>query len=827
MAEVLIIASALSVQDPRERPLDAKQAVDQAQADFKDERSDFLVYLNIWKWYQQAKVNRSSRKDFNMQMAKRYLNPNRMREWEEVQSQLTELVKEKHWKINSSEAISEHIHLALLSGLLGNVGYKSEHESFYLGARGIKFSVHPSSGLHKKAGRWIMAAELLETNKLYARCVATIKPEWVEQVGVHLIQKHHVDPRWEKNSGQAVTLENGTLYGLPVYLRRPISLASINPKDARTLLITEGLVAFQVKTNLPFYTHNQQLINELEKLEHQARRQDILVDETLIAQFYDQKIPDHVINLKSLEYWLKTAPAETMQSLKLNKQDLLSKQAAGFTTELYPKQLNQGSLSFKLSYHFEPGSPRDGVTMTVPLLMLNQVDPTQCEWLVPGLLKDKVTLLLKSLPQKIRRHCVPVPQFAEQFVNFVQANSHHQNKSSLLECLRLFVNEHTPARPILSDFKFDNLPAHLFMNFKLIDDSGRQLDMQRSLASLKAEWGKQASAQFKQTAQQELIVVDQVAVAAQCLQPTQQGKTAPSTLNSTVRQNNDPNERIVSWTFGELSELMEISRQGQLLLGYPALKDCQTHCVLEVFDEPEMAKRVHLKGLIRLFSIALKENLKYLQKNLPELNKISMLYMGIGRTDDLQEQWLNLAILLSALESNWPNNKNEFNQLVEYSRSKINLIALEIGRVLQATFAEFDVLQKKLKAVHHKYPDAFKDIENQMGWLFPEQFLMVRPWSQLQHYPRYLKAAVLRLEKLPHAADRDYELMTQVQQLNLNWVRLQARLKGFEDEAMSQFAWQLQELRVGLFAQSLKTPYPVSVKRLEKVWASIESRLKL
>ncbi|MDX1668560.1 MAG: DUF3418 domain-containing protein, partial [Limnobacter sp.] len=817
LSELLIIASGLSIQDPRERPHEAQQAADQAHSVFKDDNSDFTAYLNMWKWYQKAKEGRESQKDLRNKLAKRFLNANRMREWGEVHFQLVMLAKEQNWHLNSSAATGEQVHMALLSGLLGNIGCRHEKEPLYLGARGIKFSVHPSSFIFKKAGKWIIASELVETTKLYGRVIANVKPDWVERMGKHLIKKNHSDPHWEKNSGQAIAFETGTIYGLPVYSRRRVSLANFNRKDARTIMITEGLVAGQLKTNLSFYQHNVRLINELEKLEHKARRQDILVDEALIAEFYEQRIPKDAFNQKALENWCKTAPPDALEGLKLKRDDLLNKQAGGVTTDMYPKTTEHGGLTFKLNYHFEPGSPRDGVTMEVPLMVLNQVNPVRCEWLVPGLLKEKALLLLKSLPQKLRRHCVPVPQFAEKFAH-ARFDPASWDKP-LLESLRDFIVNETPARPTQSDFRLEALQPHLFMNFKLLDEHGRQLDMQRSLSALKAQWGKQALESFKHSSE-----VNQAREGVKRASDPVQGRTSSKRFEP-GHPVQDGDQKITSWSFGPLPELLEIKRAGQVIYGYPALKDCGDYCLLEVYDEEEMAQKVHFKGLIRLFTFALKDNLKFLRKNLADFQQVSMMFMPLGNAEELREQWIGLAIVRSAMMGDLPRDEPQFLAKAQEAKGRMNLIAQEIGRVLKTTLTELAALQKKLQALSKAFPDAVADIEKQVEWLLPKEFLLNRPWEQIQHYPRYLNAAQIRLEKIRKAPERDEQNQREIEKLQINLIRAQAKLKGFEDESLTQFAWQLQELRVGLFAQELKTPMPVSVKRLQRAWESIERKL--
>jgi len=821
--ELLVLAAALSIQDPRDRPIDAQEAADNAQQQFDDAESDFMSFLKLWNYYIDLKQQNLTNRDMKNALQRKFLSANRLREWSEVHQQLTAMVKDQKWTLNATPATYDQIHLALMAGLLGNIGLKHETDPVYLGARSIKFSIHPGSNLFKKGGKWIMAAELVETTRLYARSVAKIQPEWIEKVGAHLVKRNHNNPHWEKGSGQAVALETGTIYGLPIYSQRRVSLAKFNQADARRLMIHEGLVPGQVKTTVPFYVHNRKLVEDLEKLEHKARRQDILVDEALIAQFYDDKLPAGVYNQQTLENWAKQASKEDLAALYLNKEDLLSKKAGDITTEFYPKKLEMGGLAFDLTYHFEPGSPRDGVTLTIPLMLLNQVNPGRTEWLVPGMLKEKALLLLKSLPQKLRRHCVPVPQFAEKF-----AQAHFDSnlyEKPLLERLRDFVATETPARPLLSDFRIETLPPHHFMNFKLIDEHGRQLDMQRSLSALKAEWGRKAQESFKSSDVVEQVRAQVGGQAGIASPASETRKLSPNPAKSSSGSNSAFSDQpITDWSFGSLPDMLEIKRAGQTFFGYPALKDMGEHCIIEVFDEEEIARKVHLDGVLRLFNIALKEPLKYLTKNLIDFQKVAMLYMPLGSSEELQQQWIKLTLMRSALAAGLPTTQDEFNTKAQEARSRMNLIAQEIGKVLLIILNEYSALNKKLQALSKSFPKCVADIQNQLNWLLPKGFLLKKPWEQLAHYPRYLKAAQIRLERVRNSVDRDKQLMKDVMDLQLHWVRASSQLKGQEDESLSQFAWQLQELRVSLFAQELRTPMPVSVKRLQKAWETMARR---
>lgn len=823
LREVLVIASALAIQDPRERPYEAQEAADRAHQEFQHPDSDFMGFVKLWDFYAEQKAKASTNREMRNTLARKFLNANRLREWVEVHQQLLSMAKEHKWRLNESPAEADQIHMALMAGLLGNIGLKHESEPVYLGARSIRFAVHPSSCLFKKAGKWVMAAELVETTRLYARTLAKIQPEWLEKVGSHLVKRNHNNPHWEKNSGQAVALETGTIYGLPIYSQRRVSLARFNPEQARKLMILEGLVTGQINTKLPFYQHNRKLIEDIEKLEHKTRRQDILVDDALIAQFYEQRLPQEVVNQQALENWAKQADPDLLKALQLNKEDLLNKRADGITTEFYPKKLTMNGLVFDLSYHFEPGTPRDGVTMSIPLMLLNQVSPIRVEWLVLGMLKEKVHLLLKSLPQKLRRHCVPLPQFAEQFVE--NHSDVRLYDKPLLESVRDFVSSKTPARPLLSDFRIETLAPHHFMNFKLLDEHGRQLDMQRSLSALKAEWGKKAQETFKNSAAVEQVKeqVQQIQGSAQAVVQAAPSAELPSRLSGPSKASS-ASEPLTAWSFGDLPEMLEIQRGAQTFFGYPALKDMGEHCVMEVYDEEETARTVHRDGVLRLFALALKDPLKYLNKNLLDFQKVAMLYMPLGSSDELKDQWVKLALIRSTLATGLPSNEAAFNAKAQEGKSRLNLISQEIGRLLLNVLTEYSKLTKKLQADAKSFPDACKDIQAQLQWLMPKDFLLKRPWEQLNHYPRYLKAAYIRLERLRNGLDRDKQMMKDVLDLQQPWGRACSQLKGFEDESLQQFAWQLQELRVSLFAQELRTPMPVSVKRLQKAWESLSRR---
>ncbi|MCA3183566.1 MAG: ATP-dependent RNA helicase HrpA, partial [Cupriavidus sp.] len=452
LKEVLIIASALSVQDPRERPQEAQEAADQAHRKFMDEKSEFLGWVKLWKWFEEAIAHKKTNRQLQDQCRSNFLSHVRLREWRDVHSQLHTTVSEQGWRLNDSEPTFEQLHKALLTGLLGNVGLKLDEADGkgreYLGARGIKFHLWPGSLIARKVGRWIIAAELVETSRLYGRTLARVEPVWVEQVGKHLLKVSWSEPHWEKKAGQVLALERGTLYGLPVYQHRRVDFGPMNPGEARELFIRSALVEGEFDTKLPFFAHNQRLVREIENLEHKSRRQDVLVDDVLIYAFYDQVIPADIHNQVAFEKWYQAESAKDRKLLYLNRDELMRHEAAGITTDLFPKILPIAGIDMGLSYHFEPGSHRDGVTLTVPLYALNQVRPERADWLVPGMIKEKVHLLLKSLPQKLRRHCVPLPDYAAGFVE-----RQPFGEGDLLDVLIADVREQTGTMIRRADFK--------------------------------------------------------------------------------------------------------------------------------------------------------------------------------------------------------------------------------------------------------------------------------------------------------------------------------------------------------------------------------------
>ncbi len=842
LREVLIIASALSVQDPRDRPIEAQEQADQAHRRFADERSEFLQWLKIWAWFEEAVAHKKSNRQLVDACRQNFLSHLRLREWRDVHSQLLTVVREHGWRLNEVEATYEQVHLALLTGLLGNLGMKADDDPHYLGARGIKFYLWPGSVLAKKAGRWVMAAELVETSRLYARCLAKIEPEWVEKVGAHLLKKSLSEPHWEKRPAQVSAFERATLYGLPIYQRRRVAFGRQDPARARELFIRGALVEGEFDTKLPFFAHNRKLLADIEQLEHKSRRQDVLVDDELIYAYYDQAIPEGIHTGAAFERWYrdeakKGGQAEDRQRLLyLSRDDLMRHEAAGVTTELFPKRATMAGVEMALTYHFEPGTPRDGVTLAVPLYALNQVDARRCEWLVPGMLKEKVQLLLKSLPQKLRRHCVPLPEYAAGFVE--RAGRERFGAGGLVEALIADVRGETQVAMKTADFKLETLSAHLFMNFKVIDEHGRQLAMGRNLAQLRQELGAQAQQQFQKIAAASTIAPggeaagrdagDTPVLAAAPGSAAKDGKggkagkgAAPHTAAPAEAGATALYENLTTWNFGKLPELLEIRRRGQTLYGYPALVDRATHCDVEVFDSPEEAARIHRAGLRRLFALQLKEPIKFLEKNLPGLREMAMQYMSLGTQDELRDQLIDTALDRACLQDPLPDDDASFHARRDEGRSRLNLLAQEIARLVGQILAEYAGLAKKL-AQAKPFAQAHADLQQQLAALVGKRFVIDTPYAQLAHFPRYLKGIALRIDKLKADPARDAKQSGELLPLVQQYQRAVSQRGGVADSRLAEFRWLLEELRISLFAQELRTPMPVSVKRLHKVWESMQ-----
>ena len=808
LREVTVIAAALSSQDPRERPLDAQQAADQAHRRFADEKSDFLSFVKLWDYWARAQAEKESNRKLAQRLEREFLSTRRLRDWADVHAQLADAVRALKWHAHARPASYEAIHQALLTGLLGNLGFKAPDDPQYSGTHQTKFAIHPGSALVRKQPRWVMAAEMVETGRLYARTVARIEPAWIERAGAHLIRRSWSDPAWSKSAGRAVASERGVLYGLTIYAQRRVNYGPIDPRLSRELMIRGALVGGDWDSRLRFFVHNRRLVAEIEALEQRIRRPDLLVDERDLFDWYDERIPQEVHSAQSLERWWREASRADPGLLQLSRDALLRKGADAVGAESFPRRLAMRGLDFDLDYRFDPGAGDDGVTMSVPLAMLNQVDEVRCEWLVPGMLKDKVQALAKSLPQRLRRHLVPLPAWADGFVERWRGR---EGSRPLVDALIEDLREGKDLRAAPADFRPETLAPHLSMNFRLVDVHGGVLASSRQLAALRAEHGPRVQGAF-----QAAFAATTAATAT--AKATAIPIASPSTV-ATPSATGIAGGRYTEWSFGALPELMELTQRvggrEQTAIGYPALVDVGDAVELQLFDDPAQAAAMHRTGLLRLFAVALREPLKYFEKHIPDFQRMSLLYASFGGADDLRRELVAATLERACMGDPLPADADAFAARVAEARSRLNLVGQELARAVAEILSGHAAALRKLGAAKPVAAVA-ADIDAQLQALMPKRFVTATPPAQLRHLPRYLKAIVLRLDKLRNDPARDAQKAAELAPLLQAWRRLSAQRRGQPDSRLQELRWLLEELRVSLFAQELRTPMPVSVKRLQK-----------
>ncbi|WP_083325211.1 DUF3418 domain-containing protein [Neisseria sp. HMSC070H10] len=873
MAEILVIASALSIQDPRERPLEARDAAAKAHERFTDKQSDFLAYLNIWDSFQRERDKGLSNKQLVQWCRQYFLSHLRMREWRELHHQLAQtaiemglatkeaafrqpptqeqlrpsesqgdqdlaaklkqkqLDKKQHRaQIRAAkEAGYEQIHRALLTGLIANVGMKSPDGNDYTGARGSRFHLFPASALFKAKPKWVMAAELVETTRLYARDVAVIQPEWIEQEAPHLVRYHYFEPHWEQKRGEVIASERVTLYGLTVLPRRPVSYGKVAPKEAREIFIRGALVAQESNLQTAFFAHNKKLIKEITELEHKSRKQDVLVDDEALFAFYNERLPELVwkdakggiwgseeggqnlsdknaeqngsdnktnqhaakgkgrlkplplADIRTFEAWLKTAERDNPRLLFLSRDDLMQHAAAHITEEQFPKFWQTADGKFKLSYRFEPHHPLDGVTMTVPLTVLNRLHAPSLEWLVPGMLREKIQLLIKALPKQIRRICVPVPDFITKFLE-----SNPDRQAAIIPQLAHFIAKSAGDMRILEQIDQDawaaqELPEHCYLNLRIIDDGGQELAGGRKLHELQQQLGQAAAVTFRDNTQEF------------------------------------ERDNVTAWDIGTLPESIKFARGKQQLTGYLGLqKEKDGRIALRLFDTNEAAEQAHRQGVIELMKLQLKEQVKDLNKGIQGFTQAAMLLKHINADtlrDDLTQAVCDRAFIG---EDELPRNEKAFKEQIKRARSRLPAVKEALSRYLQETAAAYAELNGKLG----KHPLTHL-LRLRLQTLLAPGFATRTPWAQWPRLPIYLKAMTLRLEKYSSNPSRDAAREADIQELEQMWQEKTDSLvkQGLPiSDGLAGFKWMIEELRVSLFAQELKTPYPVSVKRLLKEW---------
>ena len=790
LTEILIIASALSLQDPRDRPFDKQDAADRAHVAFQDERSDFMSYLKLWEFFNELLKHKKSNKKLVLQCHEHFISHRRMREWREIHSQLHSLVKDLEMRLNQVAASYDEIHRALLAGLLGNIGFKADKDSEYLGARGIKFSVFPGSVLKKGKAKWVMNAALVETTKLYGRCVAKIDPSWLEKAAKGLCKKHHFDPHWEKQPAQVTAYERVTLYGLTIVPKRRVNFGAIRPKEARDVFIRNALVAGEFVTKAPFFTHNRQLIIDIEALEHKARRQDVLVDDQEIYQFFDALIPEQVCNGAGFEKWRKQAERLNPQLLYLTREYLMRHTAGSVTEEQFPESmpLNDGN-EVSLNYRFEPSHALDGVTVTIPLPQLNRLQAAYFDHLVPGLVREKVTWYFKALPKQIRRKFVPLPDAVTQFLECLDSRD---QLVKLTDLMAKHIHRKTGNALPADTWEGKALPNHLLMNYKIVDDADQELAMSRDLMQLQTQLGQAAKITFAQ----------------------------PDSDNQTSIERDD----VTCWDFGDLPKEITFTRMGKQLTGYPALIDQEKSVAIRLIDTTDAAETCMRKGVCRLIRLELKDRMKQLEKNLPGLRQVALQLTTLITPEVLKQDML-AAITDRAFvgDDELPRSEQAFAEQKQRARTRLPAVTEALGRVLQHIGNDYLTFKLALSDSKAGNTRLRNELEIQLINLIYPCFLDKTPWERLQHIPRYLKGMTMRLQKFSNNPQRDGQHSGNLTACWTQYCQRQEKHqeKGLHDTNLTEFRWQIEELRISLFAQELKTPMPVSMKRLEKLWEKV------
>jgi len=799
LSEMVILAAALSIQDPRDRPQALREASDRAHEEFRDDASDFNQLLNLWKFFDEEFAHKKSNRKLYETCREHFLSYVRMREWRDLAGQLREMASELKIRDNASAATYEQVHRALLTGLVGNVGMKAQDGDHYVGPRALQFHIWPGSGLKKNRPRWVMAGELQETTRVFARNVARIEPEWIEHAAAHLVDRAHLEPHWDKARGEVIAYESVTLHGLVLVARRKVSYGRIDPAKAREIFIEGALVAGEFESPHPFWAHNRKLIREIEELEHRARRPDVLIDDRALGAFYAARLPAEIRDARSFDAWYRGLSAKEPKLLFLAKADLMRHGAESITEELFPRELKIGDAVFPLAYRFEPSHPLDGVTINVPLALLNQVDEAAIDWLVPGMVRDKVAWTMKALPKRIRSQLLPAPEHVTRFLELVSSRaprdlspraSQRDNgpgpNLTVKDAVRAYASRVAGERLDDDVWSKDEPPAHLLMNVRIVDEAKRELAMGRDLAGLRKRLGEAASLTL--------------------------AKAKPGMER----------EGITKWDFGDLPEQVTFRRGNETLTGFPALTpspDGQT-VAIRLFDTRERADEAHRAGVKRLMVMELREQVKNLDRAFPGFNALALRFSATITAERLRSDLLEAIVDRAFIgEDEAPRTPKAFEE--QKKRAKARLPAVTEGALRYAA-AIGEAGQQLAQALAHsaslgKLAYEVKAIRDRM--VYPG-FLVRTPWERLEHLPRYLRGCALRLEKYRTNVERDQKHAAPLVAL---WEQYEARAKedtvaGRREPRLEEFRWMIEELRISLFAQELRTPVPVSAKRLHKFW---------
>ena len=789
LREMLVVASALSVQDPRERPADKQQAADEKHKRFVNPESDFLAFVALWNHFEQQRQE-LSQNQLRKTCEREFLSYLRLREWRDVHYQLRLACHELGLRENQQEATFEALHRALLSGLLSQIATLDEQRE-YLGARNRKMRIFPGSALAKKPPKWLVAAEVVETSQVFARCVARIEPLWVLGINDALLKRRYSEPRWNAKSGRVLALESISLYGLLISDKQRVHFGPLDPVQAREIFIRGALVAGDYRSNAEFFAHNRQLICDIEELEDKARRRDILADEEELFRFYDERIPADIHNARDFERWRAAIEREQPRLLFIDRARLMRHGAEQVNEAQFPDQLVWSDVQFALRYHFEPGHEQDGVNLLVPIGLLNRVPAYRCEWLVPGLLRDKCIALLKTLPKQWRKQLVPVPETVDRLLPRLKP-ADRPLLEALAEALTATLGINVPA----DAWQPQELEDFYRINFRVLDADGALLGQGRDLEALK----QQLREPMTRSLQQE-------------------------TTRGFQR------ESLQRWDFGELPELYRFEQAGVTITAYPTLVDQRDSVAVQLAESPEAARAQTEQGLIRLLQLQSAQTVKYLRKELLRGNTVNLQLAGISQR---REDWID-AILEATYrqvfiaQRELPRSEREFDALLQAGKAEVIPTAQRYAELLQTVAGHYAAIRAaKRRGSELAWLPVFEDIDAQLALLFQPGFIAATPWHWLQQYPRYLRAIELRLEKLRGFFQRDRELNRELQPLQQQLSELIKRAPSClqQSEAAQRYRWLLEEYRVSLFAQTLGTLEPVSAKRLRDVWTQVREQCR-
>ncbi|WP_405714979.1 MULTISPECIES: ATP-dependent RNA helicase HrpA [unclassified Streptomyces] len=785
--EVMVIASALSIQDPRERPSEKQTQADQQHARFKDETSDFLAFLNLWRYIREQQKERGS-SSFRRMCKQEYLNFLRIREWQDIYSQLRTVAKQMGIDLNEEDAPEQSVHTSLLAGLLSHIGLKDTEKNEYLGARSAKFAIFPGSALFKKQPRFVMSAELVETSRLWARVNAKVEPEWIEPLAQHLLKRTYSEPHWEKDQAAVMAYERVTLYGVPIVAQRKINFGRIDAETSRDLFIRNALVEGDWRTHHQFFHDNRKLLGEVEELEHRARRRDILVDDETLFDFYDQRIPEHVVSGAHFDSWWKHKRRDEPDALDFERSMLINEKAGAVTKDDYPDSWRQGKLKFKVTYQFEPGADADGVTVHIPLQVLNQVTAEGFDWQIPGLREEVVTELIRSLPKPIRRHYVPAPNYADKFLDRAVPLQEPLPVTLARELQRMV------GVPVTADdFDLSRVPDHLKITFRIVDERRRKVAEDKDLEALKL--------QLRPKARQALSK----AAAA----------TAGPSGESIERSG------LTDWTIGTLNRVFETRRAGQPVKAYPALVDQGGTVAVRLFDTEAEQQQAMWLGTRKLIMLNVPVNpAKFASDKLTNQQKLALSRNPHGSIQALFEDCATAAAdRLIGAHGGPAWDEESFRKL--YDKVRTDLVALTEHTVkqVQQVLAAWQACERRLKATNSLVlVNNVTDARDQLAALVPPGFVTKTGLRRLPDLMRYLVAVDRRLQQMPTAVQRDTTRMEKVHEMQdeYAWLLEQMPQGRPVPQEVLDIRWMIEELRVSYFAHALGTAYPVSDKRIVK-----------